>query len=271
MVKMDFLHQIRTSLIFYWRTYRFIESHALWRILILPAIINLFISIVIIIVAIRTSGYIVHLFMENMQFNSPDRSMLKFIEGLLMVIIRAMVFFLYLKIYRYLIIILLAPIFASISSKVQIIATGHSRKACTRTYLMDCSRGIQIGIRNFFIEAVLSAVIIVVSFIISWIIPLAPLLILIIESYFVGYSFTDYRNEHFGLSKKESRKLMNNYPGLVIGSGLFFNIFLLIPIIGVLLAPAFALIASGLAIDHLEKRKQLLCSSDQSTLMMADS
>ncbi len=268
---MDFLHQIKTSLIFYWRTYRFIETHALWRILILPAIINLFISIVIIVVAIRTSGYIVHLFMDNIQFNNHDKSFLKFVEGVLMVMVRAMVFFLYLKIYRYLIIILLAPIFASISAKVQVIATGHSRKSCTRMYLADCSRGIQIGIRNFLIEIVLSTTIIVVSFVISWIIPLAPLFILVIESYFVGYSFTDYRNEHFGMSKRESRKLMNTYPGLIIGNGLFFNIFLLIPIVGVLLAPAFALIASGLALDHVEKRKQLLCSSDQSTLMMADS
>ncbi len=268
---MDFLHQIKISLVFYWRAYRFLDSHDLWRLLILPAIINLIISIVVVVVAIRTSGYIVQLFLSNLQFNSQDPDMLRFIEGLLMVIIRATVFFLYLKIYRYLIIILLAPIYAYISSKVQTIATGKNRIPCAKMYLMDCTRGIQIGMRNFLLEAVLSTLIIVISFLLAWTIPLAPLVILILESFFVGYSFMDYRNEHFGMSKKESHKLIMKYPGLVIGNGLFFNIFLLIPIIGVLFAPVFGLVASGLSIDHLEKRKKLLCNSNQSTLMMANS
>lgn len=268
---MDFLHQIKISLVFYWRAYRFLDSHDLWRLLVLPAIINLIISVVVIVVAIRTSGYIVQFFLANLQFNSQDKDILRLIEGLLMVIIRATVFFLYLKIYRYLIIILLAPIYAYISSKVQTIATGKKRIPCAQMYLMDCTRGIQIGMRNFLLEAVLSTLIILISFILAWIIPLAPLVILLLESYFVGYSFMDYRNEHFGMSKKESRKLIMKYPGLVIGNGFFFNIFLLIPIIGVLFAPVFGLVASGLSIDHLEKRKQLLCNSNQSTLMMADS
>ena len=212
-----------------------------------------------------------HLFLANLQFNTQDRDILRLVEGLLLVIIRATVFFLYLKIYRYLIIILLAPIFAYISEKVQTIVSGQTRKPSARMYINDCTRGITIGLRNFLIEALLSTLIIFVSFILAWIIPLAPLLILLLESLFVGYSFMDYRNEHFGLSKKESRKLIARYPGLVIGNGLIFNILLLIPIIGVLFAPVFGLIASGLSIDYLEKRKQLLCNSNQSTLMMADS
>ncbi len=271
MEKMDFLHQIKTSVLFYWRTFRFIESHNLWKILVLPAIINIIISAVIVVVAIKTSGYIVDLFFENMKPASHDQEILSLVHGVMMVIVRATIFFLYLKIYRYIILISMAPLFASISNKVQVIATGHKRKSCTRMYLMDCTRGMQIALRNFLIEALLSTIIIVVSFIIAWIIPLAPILILILESWYVGYSFADYRNEHFDMSKKESRKLMWTYPGLVLGNGLFFNILLLIPIIGVLFAPVFALIASGLSINHLEKRKEILCNSDQSTLIMADS
>ncbi len=268
---MDFLHQIRTSVLFYWRTYRFIESHELWRLLILPAIINVIISVVIVVVAIKTSGYIVDVFFQNMKPTSHDKEVLSLVHGLMMVIVRATIFFLYLKIYRYLILVSMAPIFASISDKVQVIATGHKRKSCTKMYLLDCTRGMQIALRNFLIEAILSTLIIVISFIIAWIIPLAPLLILMLESWFVGYSFADYRNEHFDMSKKESRKVIWDYPGLVLGNGLFFNILLLIPIVGVLIAPVFGLIASGLAINHLEKRKEILCNSDQSTHMMAHS
>ena len=268
---MDFLHQIKLSFLFYWRAFRFIDTHNLWRLLIVPAIINLIIAFLIIVFAIKTSGIIVEYFLANFQLTSSDHARHVFIEGILLVIIRAFVFFFYLKIYRYLALILLAPLFAIISSKVQMISMGPSGNISTNKYLLDCSRGIKIAVKNFFIEIVLSAFIIVISFLIAWIMPLAPIAILVLESYFVGYSMADYRNEYFGINSKESRSLINSYPGLIMGNGLIFNIIILIPLIGILVAPAFALVSSGLSINYLEKRKRILCNSDQSTLMMAKS
>jgi CysZ protein len=268
---MDFLHQIKLSFLFYWRAFRFIDTHNLWRLLVIPAIINLIIAFLIVVFAIKSSGVIVEYVLANFQSTSSDKAIHSFIEGILLVIIRAFVFFFYLKIYRYLALILLAPLFAIISSKVQIFSAGPTKNVCTSKYFLDCSRGIKIALRNFMIELILTTSIIVISFLIAWILPLAPVVILVLESYFVGYSMADYRNEYFGLNSKESRKLINSYPGLVIGNGLIFNFIILIPLLGVLVAPSFALIASGLSINYLEKRKQILCNSDQSTLLMAKS
>jgi CysZ protein len=268
---MDFLHQIKLSFFFYWRAFRFIVNHNLWKLLIIPAIINLIIAFLIVVFAIKTSSVIVETVLENFQSTSSDRSVHSFIEGLLMVVIRAFVFFFYLKIYRYLALILLAPVFAIISSRVQTIALGPAEKMCTGKFLSDSSRGIKIAFRNFFIEIILSTSIIIISFLIAWIMPLAPVAILLLESYFVGYSMADYRNEYLGIRSGESRKIINSYSGLVIGNGLIFNILILFPLLGVLFAPALALIASGLSINYLEKRKQILCNSDQSTLIMAKS
>jgi len=263
---MDFLHQIKLSFLFYWRAFRFIDTHNLWKLLIIPAIINLIIAVLIIVFAIKTSSIIVEYVLANFQPTSSDRVVHSFVEGLILVMIRAFVFFLYLKIYRYLALVLLAPVFSIISSKVQTIATGQNGNNCTSKYILNCTRGIRIAIRNFLIEIILSTLIVVITFLIGWILPLAPIAILLLESYFMGYSMADYRNEHFNISSRESRKLINNYSGAVIGNGLLFNFFLLIPLLGVLFAPAFALIASGLSINYLEKRKQILCNSDPSTL-----
>ncbi len=268
---MDFLHQIKISFFFYWRAFRFIVSHNLWKLLVIPAIINLIIAFLIIVFAIKTSSFIVENVLENFQSTSSDRAVHSLIEGVLMVVIRALVFFVYLKIYRYIALILLAPVFSIISSRVQAIATGPSKNICTGKYLSDCTRGMKIAFRNFFIEITLSTSIIIISFLIAWIMPLAPIAILVLESYFVGYSMADYRNEYLGINSRESRKLINNYSGLVIGNGLIFNILILIPLLGVLFAPALALIASGLSINYLEKRKHILCNSDQSTLTIAKS
>lgn len=271
LVNMDYLHQIKLSFTFYRRTFRFIDTNNLWRLLILPAIVNLIIAFLIIVFAIKTSGFIVDYILANFQLTSSDHSLHSLVEGFLMVVIRAFVFFLYLKVYRYLTLILLAPLLYIISSKVQLIDSGMPNTLCTSKFFMDCSRGIKIALRNFFIEITLSTLIIAISLLIAWIIPLAPLVILFLESYFMGYSMADYRNEYYNMNSRESRKLINSYFGLVIGNGLFFNIFLLIPVLGVLAAPAFALISSGLSINYLEKRKSILCNSNQSTLLMAES
>lgn len=52
---MDFLHQIKLSFIFYWRSFRFIDSNDLWKLLIIPSIISLIIAFVVIVFAIKTS------------------------------------------------------------------------------------------------------------------------------------------------------------------------------------------------------------------------
>lgn len=268
---MDFLHQIKLSFSFYWRSFRFIDTNNLWRYLIMPALINLIIAFLIIVFAVKTSGIIVELVLENFKPTSSDRTVNSFIEGFLLVLIRSFVFYLYLKVYRYFSLIFLTPMFSIISSKVQLIDSGKSRAPCTRKYLMGCSRGIKIALKNFIIEITFSTIIIIISLLTGWFIPLAPLAILFLESYFMGYSMADYRNEYYGINSKESRKLIHNYFGLVLGNGLFFNLFLLVPLVGILFAPPIALIASGLSINYLEKRKSILWNSDQSTLMMAES
>ena len=268
---MKYLYQIKVALLFYWRTFKLIESHNLWKMLILPALLNLILSVVTVILAIKTSGAIWRHFTEIFHPAGTDKELTAIVEGLLIVVIRATVFFLYLKVYKYVMLILLAPLFVQISAKVQTITTGQKPPERPVKYLYECGRAIRISLRNFFIDLSISSLLILVSLILVWIIPLTPLVILIIESYFIGYAMTDYRNMHFNLSIRESRKVIGQFPGLVMGNGLFFNVFLLIPVLGSLLAPTFALISSGLSLNCMEKRKNILCDSDQSILLTAES
>lgn len=262
---MDFFQQIKTSIFSYWRTFRFIESHNLWRLLILPAIINLCIATVMVILAIKLSRNIVEGMMANFRFAEDDQELHSLYRGFLMVVIRSGVFFFFLKIFRYLTLLFLSPVFVMVTARVQTIACGHADETTAMDYLKNCYRGTRIALKNFIIEVILSTLILSVSFLAAWIAPLAPLAILFIESYFMGYSFADYRNSHHHLSARESHQVINSYPGLIIGNGICYNLFLLIPVIGILVAPVFALTASGLAINLVEKRKSILCNSDQST------
>jgi len=266
---MDFLHQIKLSFSFYLRAIRFVDKQNLWQLLIIPAIINFVIAILIVILALKTSGILVEYVLH---YNGPlihDETQSSFVEGLVLVVVRAIGFFIYLKIYRYLVLIFLVPSFALISSKVQLIDSGISNALCTQKYLLFCSRGMKIAFRSFLIELFLSTLVIIVAVLITWIIPIVPIAILLLEGYFMGFSMADYRNEYHNMSEKESRKQIHSYLGLILGNGVLFNIFLIIPVIGVIFTPAIGLIASGLSINYVEKRKNILCNSSQSTLIMA--
>ncbi len=204
---MDFTHEIQLAFRHYWRAFRFIEKKNLWTFLILPALLNLLIALIISFFAIKSSGQLVALFMKNLHFASSNNGFHRFLESVILLILRGMVLFMYLKIYRYLVLILVAPILAFISEKVQSLDLGIEEHIQPKQYFNEFTRGMRIAIRNFFFEILFTVLILFVTFLITWLVPLAPILILIVESYYMGYAMMDYRNEFLKMSAKESRKI----------------------------------------------------------------
>ncbi len=268
---MQLYKEVELSVRYYWKALRFIEKHGLWRLLIIPSIFNLIIAVLIGIFAWNFSNTIVIWIMENFDFEKGDSNLVNFIEKLLLVGVRVAVFFLYLKIYRYAILIVFAPFLAYISDRVQSIVSPGREPLCTRTFFAYCTRGMRLAVKNFFIELIITTGILLFSLLIGWLLPLAPFAILAVESYFFGYAMIDYRNEYYDIPPDVSHEIIAEHSGLAIGNGLIFNISLLIPLIGFLFAPVIALIAAGLSVNYLEKRKKLLCLSNQSTLLVARS
>jgi CysZ protein len=268
---MDFLQQIKLAFQFYWRAFKFIDANNLWKMLIVPAVINLILAVLFIVFAVKTSRFIVEFVFENIRLNASDISVYSLIEGLMLVVIRAVVFFLYLKVYRYTVLLALAPLFVGISFKVNTIDSGQPVPSRAAEYLRESTGGIKIALRNFLIEVLISTLLIAVSMVLAWILPLVPIVILVLESYFTGNSLAYYRNAYFRLKSKENKKIINSYSGLIIGNGLCFNLLLLIPLLGFLFVPVLALVALGLSVNYAEKRKSVLWNSNQSTLITAES
>lgn len=267
---MQLLREIQISIQFYWRALRFLDANNFWHLLIFPAILNLLLAIGIGILAWISSDAIIEWIYNKYTLKTATSDMQVFFEGLLLLGIRGSVIFLYLKIFRYGVLILTAPLLAYISGRIQTANNSVIRPTGFKTYFSDCSRGIKIAAMHFILEIIITFFILFFSLLITWIFPIAPLLILLVESYFFGYSMADYRNEFFDLSRAESRQIINEHKGLIIGNGLLFNFCLLIPLLGVLFAPVYSLIASGLSLNYVEKRKNILCPSNQSTLLMAE-
>lgn len=237
----------------YGQAFRTLDKYRLWSILILPSILSLIIAIIIGIFAWTTSDDILAYISIRFPINNYDSQLGKLFEVLTYIGIRGLTFFIYLKLYRYFILICLSPVFVNISNVLYKNVKGEDHKMNIWSYCFCSFRAIKFAIRNIILEILVTLVILIISIIIFWIFPLAPFLILIVESYFFAIVLLDYRFEKDGLSVQAGIKKSRSLPGIPIGIGLIFNLILLIPLIGVIFGPVLALLAAQESAGQLGK------------------
>src|SRR5690606_7512940 len=87
--------------------------------------------------------------------------------------------------------------------------------------LKDIVRGIRLALRNLLWQTVYTISILILSFlpIVGWI---TPLLALLVECYYFGFSMLDYSCERNRLSTSQSIMFIGRHKGLAIGNGIIF-------------------------------------------------
>ena len=111
-----------------------------------------------------------------------------------------------------------------------------------------------MAFRNVLWQTVYTVSILILSFIpvIGWVTPLIGLLI---ECYYLGFSMIDYSCERNKLSTSQSIAFIGRHKGLAIGNGLVFYLMHFIPILGWVLAPSYAVIAATLSLYNTKHNK----------------
>jgi len=252
---MSFLREFFLAVQYYPRAVSFINQHRLWKYLVLPAIFNSIAFIAVGYLGWIYSGDLIGFLISKAGFAEDSGFWKTLVQVLLSIVIRGMVILLYLKLYRYIVLIFFAPILAFISEMIQEKANGIKRKFSFAQFSRDVLRGIGIAFKNLAIELSIYLLIFLTTLIIPIISPVSPFLVFMVGSYFYGFSMMDYRNEFYFLSAKESRKLIWDHIGLTMGNGLIFYFLLLIPVLGVLLAPTISVVAAGLALNEVKPMK----------------
>jgi len=107
-----------------------------------------------------------------------------------------------------------------------------------------------MALRNTFWQLIYIIAIIFVSLIpvIGWI---TPILAVIIECYYYGFSMLDYTCERNGMNKQKSIDYISTHKGLAIGNGIVFYLMHLLPVIGWVLAPAYAVVAATISLHEM--------------------
>ena len=250
------LQEIIIAVQSYFKAHQFIRKHKLWKWIIIPGIIYTILFLVSMYFFFKTANS----FNEWLSLKTGlktwldrvDSGLLGFlftIAALTLLIIQLMLYF---SLFKYVWLILGSPVFAYLSEKTHSILQHKEYPFSFRQLLKDMVRGIQMAIRNALWQTVYLLSILLLS-----LIPVAglatPLIALMIECYFYGFSMLDYSCEQRKMNASDTIYFIGNHRGLAIGNGLAFYLIHLLPFVGWVLAPAYAVIAATMSLHEINR------------------
>ena len=168
------------------------------------------------------------------------------------IMVRLILVLFYFSLFKYLFLIVGSPLFAYLSEKTEALLEGKDSPFSIVQLLKDIARGIKLSFRNALWQTVYTISILILSFIpiVGWV---TPVIFLFVECYYYGFSMLDYSCERHKLSPAESVNFIGKHRGFALGNGLLFLMMHIIPVLGWVLAPAYAVVAATLSLYYQQK------------------
>ena len=252
------LKDIVIALQAYGKAHTFIKQNKLWKWIIIPGVIYAILFVVGIYFFAATANEFFFWLKGLLEssFNKINSTLLGFLITFGSVLLFLMIMLLYFSLFKYFFLILGSPIFAYLSEKTEAIIEGKDYPFNFSQLLKDIIRGIRIALRNALWQMVYGVSILILSFvpIVGW--PM-PVFALIIEFYYYGFSMLDYSMERHKKTASESIIFIAHHKGLAIGNGMVFYLMHLVPFLGWIFAPAYAVIAATLSMHPLKENTRV--------------
>ncbi len=226
---------------------RFIREHKMYKWIIIPGIIYTLLFIVAMILFSRSANDAVTWLSNQLNIEpwlEKERSpLLSFLFVMMGIMLRMVLFLFYFSLFKYLILIIGSPVLAYLSEKTEAIIENREHHFSWKQLLPDALRGVKLALRNAGLQTVYMIALIFLSLfpLFGWI---APLIALIVECYFYGFSMLDYGLARNEFSIQKSIYYSVRHKGLSIGNGIVFYLMHFV----IIFAPAFGIIASTLSV-----------------------
>lgn len=184
------------------------------------------------------------------QQNSDLLSFLFVMAGL---ILRLVLVLLYFSLFKFLFLIIGSPVFAYLSEKTESILENRDFPFSFRQLLKDMGRGTVLALRNALWQTVytLSLLVLALVPVAGWI---TPVIALSLECFYYGCSMLDYSCERAKLTPAQSIDFITRHRGLAIGNGMVFYGMHALPVVGWVLAPAYAVVAATLSVYRVKQQ-----------------
>lgn len=181
--------------------------------------------------------------------NSDFLSFLFVMAGL---ILRLVLVLFYFSLFKFVFLIIGSPVFAYLSEKTESILEGRDFPFSFGQLLRDIWRGTVLALRNALWQTVytLSLLLLALIPVVGWI---TPVIALSLECFYYGFSMLDYSCERAKLTPAQSIDFITRHRGLAIGNGMVFYLMHALPVVGWVLAPAYAVVAATLSVYRVKK------------------
>lgn len=244
-----FWTEIWIALSAYKQAHKAISKYKLYTYILIPGILNVLLIVGLIVFFIVKWNSIQLDFLTQMNCNQ-DTWWCRFIQnqqnnytwarGIIMILIS---FILYFYLYKYVILILFAPFFSLMIAKIDAQENPNTLPFSLKRLFKEIIRAVAITFYFAFWEIFL-----VISSFSLLIIPtinvLQPLIVWLIGAYFYGANAMDYTLENKLYPLKKSKIYLKKHRGLNLGIGIGTKLLLFLPLIGWLMAPAYAVAAA---------------------------
>jgi len=251
------LKEIIIAIQSYAEAHRFISKHNLWKWIIIPGIIYALMFIFGFYLFWTSSGEAVEFMLLKsgikVWLDRMEDGWLQYLFIMANIILILILLLFYFSLFKYLFLIVGSPLLAYLSEKTDSILENREFPFNLSQLSADIKRGVFLAIRNMLWQTFYTVAIILLCLIpvIGWI---TPLLTLVFESYYLGFSMLDYSCERNKISAKDSILFVSTHKGLAIGNGMVFYLMHLLPFIGWVLAPSYAVVAATLSISKAKKQ-----------------
>ncbi len=230
---------------------RFIKQHRLFRWIIIPGIIYTLLFIVGMFVFWQSADGVISWVSSKLGVETwlqKERSeWLSFFFVMTGMMLRLTMVLFYFSLFKYLILIIGSPVFAYLSEKTEAIIEGKEHSFNWSELKKDCLRSIKLALRNCGWQSVYLVSLILLSLVpvIGWI---TPIIALLMECYYFGFSMLDYSFARVKFTPQQSAGFISRHKGLAIGNGLLFYLMHVL----IILAPAYAIIAATLSVHKVK-------------------
>jgi CysZ protein len=250
------LKEIIIAIQSYFKAHQFIRKHKLWKWIIIPGIVYTLLFFISMYFFFKTANNFnewlslktgLKTWLDKM--NNGLLGFLFTIAALTLLLIQLMLYF---SLFKYVWLVVGSPVFAYLSEKTDSILQDKEYPFSFKQLLKDAKRGIKISMRNALRQTVYMVSILLLSLVpVAGLI--APLIALLVECYYYGFSMLDYSCERRKMTASESIYYIGNHRGFAIGNGLVFYFIHLLPVIGWIFAPAYAVIAATFSMHEIRK------------------
>ncbi len=233
----------------------FIAKHSLWLYFIYPIAIAALLYLVGFVSFFALGGMLGDKVVDWIGLSPDDAGWQGFLAGIAHIVIstsfKMLMWYILGTYMKYIVLIICSPILALLSERVDEIISGNTYPFNLGQFLSDIMRGILVVFRNLFIETGIMIFCMFISFIpiLGWVLSIFTIPTKYIFScYFLGFSMMDYTYERRKMSISQGAAFTRKHKGIAIANGFVFQILLLIPILGMSLAPVISCVAATLAV-----------------------